>query len=285
MEYFIKRTPTLIFVFTTLFLLLTVFLPSKGYNDELLMISSVAAFIFGLVIVFAITNKNDRLNKVNELLKLENSYNLRIFKLSKMLDKDMHENVAKHLDSYIQDTIDYPLEDFSQSNKSFDKLYSYVMGTMHVKGIKEDILYEEMVRTLNESLSNRIQISTLTSDRLSKYEWISISGLTTVIIFILYRMSDPNILSSLELTILAGSSFLLVLILRDINNLKWQKQEWTWDPLFDLFVSMGMIPYFPKGVVKTGEYKIPHGATVRVGHHVIDDSGKPKRVIEMINNP
>jgi len=117
------------------------------------------------------------------------------------------------------------------------------------------------------SSSNRIQIETITNQKLSRFEWISVWGLTFVVISQMYQMSHDDVFASISLTVLASASFLLVLVLRDLDNLKWQKDKWTWEPLHNLFTNMELMPYYPRVIFETGEAKAPYGVKIRVADY------------------
>lgn len=277
----LNKSSSLTLLFTAVFFYIVSTWPVSTNYNALVVLGAAAALIFGVVVVFSISNSHERINKVNELLKNEDSSNLTLFKLSDVFDNEVQEKIKKLLDLYLIDQIDYRLEDFNSSQKSFDNLFNYVIK-LKPKNFNQEEAYKLMLATISKSVENRTLIETLTTHKLSKHEWISISGLTFVVISLLYEMSDNNFFHSIILTILASSSFLLVLILRDLDNLKWQKDVWTWKPLHNLFKELGLVPYYPKRIVDIGEAKIPNGDKVRLATYPNKYPSMEGKVVEEV---
>jgi hypothetical protein len=262
----LKKTSTLSIALTFIFFIFAVIRPASGNQNSLVVVSAAAALIFGVFVVFSISNSHERINKVNELLKIEDANNLSLYKISSIFDKKVQEDIKKMMDQYLIDQIDYKLVDFHRSRHSFDKIYKYILR-LECKGLNQEECYKLMLQILNESAENRTLIETLTSHKLSKAEWISVTGLTLVIVALLYELTDTDLFHTLILSVLASSSILLVFILRDLDNLKWQKDLWTWKPLHRLFKELDLIPYYPKHIVDIGEAKIQKGEVVRLASY------------------
>jgi len=67
-----------------------------------------------------------------------------------------------------------------------------------------------------------------------------------------------------------------------LNNLKWQKTIWTWQPLHNLFKNLDLIPYYPKPVVDRGEAKIEKGELIRLANYPQSYPDMTKKVIETV---
>lgn len=260
---YLKRTSSLFVLFAVAFLAVALVKPGGGNSPTY---STAAAGIFGIFIGFSISNSRKRLNRVNELLKTENADNLLVYRLSAVFGSKIQDKIRELMDSYLIDQIDYRLDDFDRSGDSFDKLYEYVIN-LEFENEKQKMTLGSMVSTLNESSSNRIQIETITTHKISIFEWISVWSLTFVVVFNLYGMTTGDVFQSLLITILASAIILLVLVLRDLDNLKWQKAVWTWKPLHSLFVNMDLLPYYPRIIVDVGEAKIPNGEKIRLADY------------------
>ncbi len=284
MDY-IKKTSTLAALFFIWFLLFALAVPGKGFSDFLLLISAAASVIFGIYIAFTISNSRERLNKTNELLKIEDANLLLLFKLSKVFDQKKQDEILKLLDKYLVEQIDYKLEDFALSAPSFHKLHDYILH-LDCKNNKQERVHDEMISVLSSSSTNRTQVETIVHENLSKLEWISVCSLTFIFISLVWQMtySGMGIFYLLLTDVLASTSLLLLLVARDINALKWQKDTWTWKPLNSLFKSMGLIPYYPRIVVTSGEVILPVGEKVRFAEYpnpYPDMNGKEVRIVEI----
>jgi hypothetical protein len=91
-------------------------------------------------------------------------------------------------------------------------------------------------------------------------------------------MSNDTLLRAVFVTVLATASVLLVLVLRDMNNLKWDKDSWTWQPLKNLFRNLDLTPYFPADNLH--ETKFKKGEKYRVSALPVDLDNLDNRVVE-----
>jgi hypothetical protein len=236
----IRNTAFLTIFFSLCFLVVTLFLP--GENAEPLY-AGAATGVFGIFIGFSISGANGRLAKVNELLKADNAYHLICYNMAYKFGANTQSEVRKLIDAHLVAQIDYKIEDFDHSDPEFNKLRDYLLG-LEFKSIEEEKAYVEIMQTLNKQTLNRSQVETAVSERISKYEWASIIFLLVLVVVAAHSMSDGTIMRAIFVSILATASVLLVLVLRDMNNLKWDKYTWTWKPLRKLFKDLGLVPYY-----------------------------------------
>jgi hypothetical protein len=224
--------------------------------------AGAAAGIFGIFIGFSISGANRRISRVNELVKDENGINLTHYNMSALFGKKIQNEVRALIDNYLIAQVDYKLEDFHRSSLEFKVLHTYLLN-LKFDTKKEEKAYSEIISNLNKQTLNRSQIEASVGERISRYEWMSILFLLMLVVFTSYNMSDGTVLRAIFVTILATASILLVLVLRDINNLKWNKNFWTWQPLKNLFLNLGLVPYFPG--YNLHEIKFKKGEEFRIG--------------------
>lgn len=275
----LKQTEYQIVAFAVSFFLIITLFP--GQAAEFQGAATVAASLFGIYIGFSINSSRIKLNRVNELLKTENANNLLIYRLSANFGNEVQNKIRKLLDAYIIDQIDYKLEDFDQSGKTFYAVYRYVVN-LNATTAKEKTALSSMISVLNTQSTNRAQIETLTLEHLSKLEWLSLGGLTIGFIISLWPISTGNILLSFMLTILATAVILLVFVLRDLDRLKWQKSTWTWRPLHKLFNDLDLVPYYPLGVILRHEAKVQKGEKIRIARYFNHYPNMEDKTIETV---
>jgi hypothetical protein len=256
---FIKSTAFLTVTFAILFFLVVILLP--GENVEPLY-AGAAAGIFSIFTGFSISSASSRLGRINELLKSENAHNLVTYYMVGQFGKKTQDQMRAMIDNYLMSQIDNRLEDFDRSSQEFKMIREYVMN-LEFSTPKQEKAYAEMVQNLNKQTLNRSQIETMLGGRVSGYEWASIIFLLILVVFTAHSMSDGTIVRAIFVTILATASVLLVLVLRDTNNLKWGKNDWTWAPLRRLFQNLDLIPYFPSNNLH--EVKFEKGEKFRAG--------------------
>ena len=277
--WYVKQTQYAVPLFAVLFFLLITLIP--GGASEFQGAATVAAGIFGIYIGFTINSSRAKLNGINELLKTENARNLLTYRLSSAFGEKVQDDIRNLLDKYLIDQIDYRLEDFDLSGSSLHELHSYVTN-IKAKTSKEKEALSSISSTINQQWIDRAQIETLVIQRLSRMEWLSIIGLAGGFILSLWPLSNGDLLLSLMLTVIASSVLLLIFVLRDLDQLKWQKSKWTWLPLHKLFLHLDLTPYYPAGVIKNGEARVKRGEEIRVARYYSPYPNMVDKTIEIV---
>lgn len=245
---------------------IVLFFDFRGDRDEFSTLLSATSFIFGSFMAFSIANSQSRLNKIDETIKSDEGLLQYIYKISSLFGDEVQKDVRKLIDNYLIDQLDYYLVDFRYSGKSFNKLFDYLI---HLKRYNkaQDSAYSQMMGFLQSSSVNRQKIEALVGQRVQKFEWMTILTLLSItLFFILYTNTGSNL--SNFITIVVTTAFIsLVLLLREIDTLRWKETTWIWDPLVELFKDLDLLPYFPEDVIKKGRYKVAKGEKIRLASY------------------
>jgi hypothetical protein len=204
-----------------------------------------------------------RFNKIVETLESDEANLLNIYRLSSSFGKKIGETVKHFIDEYLISQIDYYLIDYKNSNQKFFELAEYITG-LKPENMYQEIAYERMLDTVSESAKNRKQVEVNLKLNMLKFEWICISTLLAIILFCIFYSNNGQGVMVITSTLMSTAAIILFLILRDLDNLIWKETYWIWDNLSQLFIEMDLLPYYPKGVLKSGKAKLKHGQKVRV---------------------
>jgi hypothetical protein len=270
-------------LFFLFILLISISTTGKGFNDHFDVLVSITSFLFGIFISFSITSRRSRIDRINELFKIDEANFVLIYKLCGQLEHGVVDKVRNLIDKQYIDQIDYILVDYKKSSKSFYDIYDYFLS-IKPSGSYDERIWGMIMGLLGDSAASRKQVETLVTQRITRYEWVSLLGLFSLIVFFVLYLNDGSILSILLSTILTTVAFILTLVLRDLNNLKWQNNSWIWDPLHNFFLTLGLLPYYPEDVIKYKEVLLPKTGKIRVAHfpHKYPDiSGKKVETIDL----
>jgi hypothetical protein len=216
----------------------------------------ISTFIFGIIIAFSIANRHTRLSSIRESLRRQDAVLLDIYLLSKGLGKSFSNKIRQKIDELLVLQIDFKLIDFS--NKNIEKIkeaYSLVESERDGNDLHDDLL-KKLLENLSDLLKIHKEVSHQVKNRMMSYEWLTSIILGAIILFCLFYINNNSILSVLAVSFISASLILLLLVLRDLNSLEWQEQEWIWEPLSDLFTELDLIPYFPAEIFKQRRVKI-----------------------------
>ena len=70
------------------------------------------------------------------------------------------------------------------------------------------------------------------------------------VIFLVYQENNlASIYSKVFVSVLLSCFTFFILILRQLDTLNWQEQQWIWEPLISLFKELGLRPYIPEALL------------------------------------
>ena len=239
---------------------------SNAQSNDFSVLIAGTSFLFGILIAFLITNSQSNLSRVNEIIKSDEANWLSLYELSGIFGKEIQNKVRELLDKYLIDQIDYYLKDFKYSAESFMNLYKYIMD-LDLKTDKESLVYQNLLSILSDSAINRKKVETFVQDKMLNMEWIIILILLVIQLFFIFYFNSGSLISILLSSVLSTAAVALVLVLRDMDNLKRKEDVWIWEPLSNLFHLLELLPYYPISVVKGGRAKIKKGERIRVAKY------------------
>ena len=239
---------------------------SNAQSSDFSVLIAGTSFLFGILIAFLINNSQTNLSDVNEILKSDEANWLSLYELSGIFGKEIQSKVRELLDKYLIDQIDYYLKDFKYSAESFMAVYRYIMK-LDLKTEKESLVYQNLLSILSDSAINRKKVETFVQDKMLNMEWMIILILLLIQLFFIFYFNTGSLISILLSAVLSTAAVALVLVLRDMDNLKRKEEVWIWEPLSNLFHALELAPYYPISVIKGKRAKIKKGEKIRVAKY------------------
>jgi hypothetical protein len=244
-------------------LVIALFFPGNGLSDSVLTLLSVSTFLFGIFVAFSISDRHARLTEIRSQLREGDASILDIYKSSIAFGKKTQDKIRTLLDDWLIATIDYDLEDFHKANDKLMALYDAVIS-LKPSNAKQTVIHEKMIDSVREMNKQNKRMRYLVTDRISHSEWGSTLVLSGIILFCLFYINSGT-LSSIVLTVLLSVTLtLIVLVLRDLDQLYWKEQRWIWNPLTDLFQQLDLLPYFPSSVIERKRVILISGLSYRI---------------------
>lgn len=268
MVEFIRKFPTTlgILISSLVFLSIGLLFKGQGFTENNSQLLSASSFLFGIFVAFSIANNHSKLSKVNETLKEDEAILLSVYELSSSFGENVKNKVRNLIDNYLIDQIDYYLWDFKYSYKTFIALHRF-LNTLEAKTKTQEAPRIHILGLMSESFKNRKVVETYSQEKMWTFEWTSILILLGLIIFIVLKSNDGTYTSIILSTLLLSSAIILVFVLRDLNNLRWKEKTLIWEPLDNLFHALDLLPYYPKGIVKSKRAKIKKGEKIRLASY------------------
>jgi hypothetical protein len=237
-----------------IFLLIAYLTQGNRNSDFIGVVLGISSFIFGVILAFSTANRHSRLSEIRQNLREQDALILNVYLLSKKFGKNFRDKIRGIFDKMLQAQIDYYLIDFDKTEfKEIEELYATVEK---VKSKKGNFLIEKIIENIEKMVELQKNVAYHVKNKMEAYEWISLTLLAGVIIFCLFYQNNDTSFSILITALLSSLLILLLLILKDLDSLEWQEQNWIWEPLEHLFTELDLIPYFPQDVFKLNRVKI-----------------------------
>lgn len=264
-----------------LFLSASFLLKGKGLDEYVVMIFGSTTFVFGVLLAFYISSFNGRFETVISELQMQNGAILNVYYTSLVFGKKISDEVRNKIDEHLIDQLDFFLYDYSESSRSFMRLFEHVVA-LEATSDKEKSAYGNMISNLGNALTIRKNVESKVRSQMSGFEWLSLIILLTVVLLCLFFLNTNMFFASVVISLLATSTVMLLFILHDIETFRWKEQTSIWEPIGRVFEELGLHPYYPKEAIAHGRI-VPRKGTIRVSsypHHYPDMRDK---VVEVVN--
>jgi len=267
---------------------MALFIPGSEINEVIKIILTVTSFLFAILLGFATADRRKRLDVLRTTLRNDDAKLIGIYESSKVFDKSVTDKIRKLIDDYLVIQLDYKLVDYNRSSPPLLKLYDFIIR-LETKNKLEEVAKGHMLSNIQDSMKNQKEVIYAATDGMMFFEWIVLILLTGIILFCLTYLNTDELFSIVVIPIIDLSLIVLLLILRDLNNLEWQEDKWIWVPLTDLFTELDLRPYInkadlPKRNLKVN--KIMKGVKeyrlVTFPHKYPDMSGKKIEIVKVV---
>lgn len=162
------------------------------------------------------------------------------------------------IDVHLQDQIDYRLVDFDRSTSSFLALFERVQA-LRPEGSAQEIAYDHLLGICTQASERRKQLEALVRQRVSTVEWVTLLSLLASLWGLMLAANGGPILASVLGGILVASLAGVMVVLRHLDDFRWQEGDAIWKPLHTLFLSLDLAPYYPRAAVLSGRLDPPTG--------------------------
>lgn len=270
-----------------IFLVISVLWRGVGYSDWMFMTITFVVFSFAIFLAFIISNRRDRILSLRENLRKMDASLISLHTYSKTFNNEIHKKISQLIDDFLVSTVDYELTDFYKTGLQFMKLYEYV-AELKTKNEEELNIKIAMMAQLEEMTRLRKVIEFNLSDKMQAYERGSIVLLSFATLFCLLYINDQSVASLILIPVLETVIIIILVTIIDLDSLRWQERGWIWKPVTNLFITLGLIPYFPQDVIK--EKRVPKSLLSKLSEYRVATYKNPypnisdKKIDVMRNN-
>jgi len=265
------KTKYLIVIVIAVCFISVFFLPIKEQVGEgITSILEVVGLLFAILLGFYIVDLWSRFEKIRESVAVEVSGLQTYYLFVQILGKfPRHKEWAKKqqefIDRYVKEFFYVEWSDYGKIDPYFNEIIRSLKGIKELKTNKEVETYTNFLPLLNGVTTAREKLFMYGRDKLSKMEWIVILFLAGILVFSIFSIRTPD-LSSLFLSgTLISTVIILLLILRDLNDLSFGEEMVSFEPYETVFDVIGKPRFYLDRDIKRGRVVPQKGIKYRIG--------------------
>jgi len=246
--------------FTILAIALPVFTPGEDIN----LILTVSTFLFGIFSGFFISNRWSRYSRIKTLLTNETGVLISVYILSKIIGKEFAKKIANLIDKYLIEAFLYEIYEYNEKTDELFYKFLYTVKDIRPKTIQQKEAISQIIKIMGGTPSGREETYFLEKTKLPKFMYWVIWILAAIIIFCLFYIRTGSITYSFITILLSTSVILVVLVLRDLDNLRWDEKVLAFDIYYRVYDAIGKPRVYPDISIKRGRIKPPKDMDYRL---------------------
>jgi len=246
--------------FTILAIALPVFTPGEDIN----LILTVSTFLFGIFSGFFISNRWSRYSRIKTLLTNETGVLISVYILSKIIGKEFAKKIANLIDKYLIEAFLYEIYEYHEKTDELFYKFLYTVKDIRPKTIQQKEAISQIIKIMGGTPSGREETYFLEKTKLPKFMYWVIWILAAIIIFCLFYIRTGSITYSFITILLSTSVILVVLVLRDLDNLRWDEKVLAFDIYYRVYDAIGKPRVYPDISIKRGRIKPPKDMDYRL---------------------
>jgi hypothetical protein len=253
-----------------IFAIVAYLVPGKGSSEKVEIILTVSTFLFAILSGFFISRLNTRFNIIREVTAAEDAHWLTLYKTSTLYGKAFSKKISDIAEKYFMICFDYTISvNYAPTTKTFLSLYDELNK---IKKYRGESSFQSMLTNISTIEESRNKSSVLISEQVSKGQWTVLISLVSIITYCIFYLKTPELHSQVITVILSTVLILVLLIIRDLHNLRLGGSLLATESGQEVLEAIGKLRYYGKPY-HTSE--IPkHVKKYRLGSH--EPGRKPK---------
>jgi len=246
-------------------------LPIQKPVHGLDIVLTVSTFLFAILVGFDLSRLYSRYTSVRQNIAEEDARLLSFYAKSKIYGKKFSKKIKEIVDQYCIKSLDFGIWKsegyyYKPTAKDFLELYD---AMEKIKKYRHEGTYESMLDDLSQIETSRNKASVFIYSQMSLKKQYFLFLLAIVILFSLFfNVRSVEIYSQVITILLSSSLFLIIFILRDLNNFMLQTKGVGTESKEEVLEFMGNQRYYNELNVERGFTFIPkHAKTYRLGLH------------------
>lgn len=266
----IKTKYLIIIVIAVSFLAVFIIPTKEQFNQGINAILGTVGLLFAILVGFFITDLWSRFQRIRENVAVEVSGLQTYYLFVQILGKfPPHQGWAKKqqelIDEYVRKFFNVEWSNYGEIDPYFNAIIKSLEDIGELQTNKEVETYTNFLPLLNEVTTAREKLFMYGKDKLNKMEWIVVLFLSVILVFSIFAIRMPNLISLFLSGTLISTVAILLLIIRDLNDLSFGEDIVSFEPYETVFDVIGKPRFYLKRDIASGRVTPPKGIKYRVG--------------------
>jgi len=254
---------TILFSFVAIILVFT--LPIFNGLEQVKTVLTVSTFLFGIFAGFVIASRMNRFTRFRDLLTNETGYLISLYEYSKFVGEAFSKSIANIIDNYIVEGFLYEVYEYHRKTEaSFYAIFNEIRNFKPASEVQKEGL-NQMRWIIRDMPKDREEMYLLEEDKISTLLNITLVLLTFAILFCLFYIRTGELYSSIITIVLSTSVVLVLLLIRDLDQLKVSNYAIDYGLYFRLFDILGKPRLYTSDSIENRRLKFPLHETYRYG--------------------
>lgn len=249
-------------------ILLDLFLPISGPSGDINIILTISTFLFAILIGFFIARLASRYDNIRSWIAQEDALMFSLYRTTNLIDKRLAKQLANVMESYYIVAYDFSLANDQNAYKAtaipFQQMWELVRK---VDRKKDGSSFQTLVDHLTNIEQNRNQASVVSQETMRASSWVLLLVLTAIILVSVFYVRTDAFYSHFVTVGLSTALLMLLLILRDLQNMMLGGQDLLDESGQEVLEAIGKRRYYHISFLN-GMTRIPDSVReYRVGYH------------------
>jgi hypothetical protein len=213
-------------VFLSIFLLASFFLPKVKFESTALTLFSVNSFLYGFYIAPILSAQKSRIEELHKIVRAESNALFAMALNSKSYSEKFHKEIIAMLSGYINQVL------ATRGIGGGEEVYEHMISESLSQKGKDADSAKKFLDQLIANQTNRSNLAMQISNKVYSNEWWIMFVLFSITLsFVLLLDTGKSVFMSIVKALLCTGLSMLILILVKLSSLTHKKATKMWDPL------------------------------------------------------
>jgi len=248
---------------------ITYMIDGIGPSSEVELVLTISTFLFAILTGFFIARLSSRFDSIRITVAEEDAKMLSLYRTSEAFGKQFSNKVATEIDSYYIISYDFSLSDSDKATKANGRYITQLWKLIHsVKKKDPSGAYQNMMGQMTAIELTRKKAAAISKEKLGAGQWTTLILLTGIILTSVNYIKTDSLYSIIISILLATILVLVLLIMRDLQNLMLGGVSLLEESGQLILEEIGKQRYYNEYFIKKGISTVPKDITAyRVGTH------------------